>query len=417
MTFAALIDRRAADNPDGSAVADSSHSLSNSALLGRVRASAAQLADLGVGPGDVVALRLVNRVEFVVLLFAAWAAGRNRHPGQPRPDRRRGRAPARRLGCPAPRHRGRDGRPHRSDDAGRLGRAWRRDVRSGVARRRCVGVGPADLQVRHHRDPQGRDARPRQPRRHGNDGPRRAGSRSERPLPAGPAALPRQRHRRQRAAAAARRGRRRDRRPVQPGDVLRHRRSEPADLLLGRADDLQHAHGAAGRGTARHVVDPVRRLWRRPRLGRAPHPVRDPVRVPAGRGVRTLRGNLRLDQQSRRGAPQTRHRRAAVPRPGAADPRRRRQRVARRAARGDRGPWGERHARIPRAPRGHGGRRHRRLAAHRRHRAPRRGRLPDDLRSFQGDDHPRRGEHLPEGDRGRAHLAPHGAGSGRHRHA
>jgi long-chain acyl-CoA synthetase len=83
MTFAALIDRRAADDPDGSAVADSSQRLTNGELLGRAQAAAAQLADLGVGPGDVVALRLINRVEFVVLLFAAWRLGATVTPVNP----------------------------------------------------------------------------------------------------------------------------------------------------------------------------------------------------------------------------------------------------------------------------------------------------------------------------------------------
>ena len=83
MTFATLVDRRAADDPGGSAVADSSLGLSNSRLLGRVQAAAAQLADLGVGPGDVVALRLVNRVEFVVLMFAAWRLGATVTPVNP----------------------------------------------------------------------------------------------------------------------------------------------------------------------------------------------------------------------------------------------------------------------------------------------------------------------------------------------
>ncbi|MFD0441076.1 class I adenylate-forming enzyme family protein [Streptomyces chartreusis] len=40
-------------------------------MLHRVRAAARQLQDLGIGPGDVVALKLTNRVEFVLLLFGA----------------------------------------------------------------------------------------------------------------------------------------------------------------------------------------------------------------------------------------------------------------------------------------------------------------------------------------------------------
>jgi long-chain acyl-CoA synthetase len=83
VTFSALIDKRASENPAGPAVADSSISLTNVELLARVRAVAAQLADLGIGLGDVVALRLANRVEFVVLMFAAWRLGATITPVNP----------------------------------------------------------------------------------------------------------------------------------------------------------------------------------------------------------------------------------------------------------------------------------------------------------------------------------------------
>ena len=83
MTFSTLIDHRASDNPTGPAIADSSTSLTNADLLARVRAVAAQLADLGIAPGDVVALRLTNRVEFVILLFAAWRLGATITPVNP----------------------------------------------------------------------------------------------------------------------------------------------------------------------------------------------------------------------------------------------------------------------------------------------------------------------------------------------
>lgn len=83
MTFSTILDRRAADNPTGPAVADSSQRLTNAELLDLVRAGAAHLAELGVGAGDVVALRLTNRVEFVVLLFAAWRLGATVTPVNP----------------------------------------------------------------------------------------------------------------------------------------------------------------------------------------------------------------------------------------------------------------------------------------------------------------------------------------------
>ena len=62
--------------------------------------------------------------------------------------------------------------------------------------------------------PEGRDARPRQPHRHGRDDHRGAAAGRGRPLPADPAAVPRQRHRRQRAVPARRRRRHVDHRAL-----------------------------------------------------------------------------------------------------------------------------------------------------------------------------------------------------------
>jgi long-chain acyl-CoA synthetase len=83
MNFASLPDRRAALDPDGAAVSDGRQSLTNTQLLDRVRAAARQLQDLGIGPGDVVALKLTNRIEFVLLLFAAWRIGATITPVNP----------------------------------------------------------------------------------------------------------------------------------------------------------------------------------------------------------------------------------------------------------------------------------------------------------------------------------------------
>ena len=41
------------------------------------------LDELGVGAGDVVALKLRNRVEFVVLMFASWRLGATVTPVNP----------------------------------------------------------------------------------------------------------------------------------------------------------------------------------------------------------------------------------------------------------------------------------------------------------------------------------------------
>lgn len=70
--FATLPDRRAARDPNGLAVSDERGTLTNAELRDRVHAAAQQLSALGIGAGDVVAVKLRNRAEFVVLLFAAW---------------------------------------------------------------------------------------------------------------------------------------------------------------------------------------------------------------------------------------------------------------------------------------------------------------------------------------------------------
>ncbi|TDO44252.1 acyl-CoA synthetase (AMP-forming)/AMP-acid ligase II [Kribbella sp. VKM Ac-2527] len=83
MNFASLPDRRADLDPDGPAVADRAQSLTNAQLLDRVRAAASHLQGLGIRPGDVVALKLTNRIEFVVLLFATWRLGATVTPINP----------------------------------------------------------------------------------------------------------------------------------------------------------------------------------------------------------------------------------------------------------------------------------------------------------------------------------------------
>lgn len=72
MRLPSLPDRRAERDPDGPAVADGRQSLTNAQLRDRIRAAAYHLHQLGIGAGDVVAVQLTNRVEFVTLLFAAW---------------------------------------------------------------------------------------------------------------------------------------------------------------------------------------------------------------------------------------------------------------------------------------------------------------------------------------------------------
>ncbi|MGK3205740.1 class I adenylate-forming enzyme family protein [Amycolatopsis sp. MEPSY49] len=83
MNFASLPDRRAGLDPHGPAVSDSTGFLTNTQLLSRVQATASHLHDLGIGPGDVVALELTNRLEFVLLLFGAWRLGATVTPVNP----------------------------------------------------------------------------------------------------------------------------------------------------------------------------------------------------------------------------------------------------------------------------------------------------------------------------------------------
>ncbi|WP_072690356.1 class I adenylate-forming enzyme family protein [Rhodococcus marinonascens] len=75
MSWPDLPDNRALTDRDGACIADERISLSNGDFADHVRAAAAQLSGLGVGQGSVVAVQLVNRVELVVLLFAAWRFG------------------------------------------------------------------------------------------------------------------------------------------------------------------------------------------------------------------------------------------------------------------------------------------------------------------------------------------------------
>ncbi|ULR48517.1 class I adenylate-forming enzyme family protein [Streptomyces deccanensis] len=84
MNFASLPDRRAELDPQGPSVSDGRTSLTNTQFLHRVRAAARHLKDLGVESGDVVALKLTNRVEFVLVLFASWRLGATVTPVNPK---------------------------------------------------------------------------------------------------------------------------------------------------------------------------------------------------------------------------------------------------------------------------------------------------------------------------------------------
>jgi long-chain acyl-CoA synthetase len=83
MKLSTLPDRRAQDDPHGPAVSDGRLTLTNAQLLDRVKGAAEQLRDWGVGVGDVVAVKLPNRVEFVIALFASWRVGATLTPINP----------------------------------------------------------------------------------------------------------------------------------------------------------------------------------------------------------------------------------------------------------------------------------------------------------------------------------------------
>lgn len=83
MNLSTLPDRRAEREPDGPAVSDSRRTLTNAEFFDRVRAYSNHLYDRRIRVGDVVAVKLRNRAEFVVLLFAAWRLGAADTPVNP----------------------------------------------------------------------------------------------------------------------------------------------------------------------------------------------------------------------------------------------------------------------------------------------------------------------------------------------
>jgi long-chain acyl-CoA synthetase len=82
--FAQLPDERAARDPHAPALADEHNGqLTNAQLLQRVQAAAQHLSKAGIGTGDVVAVKLFNRVELIISLFAAWRLGAAATPINP----------------------------------------------------------------------------------------------------------------------------------------------------------------------------------------------------------------------------------------------------------------------------------------------------------------------------------------------
>jgi long-chain acyl-CoA synthetase len=75
MHLAGLPDERAASDPRGPCLADGRRVLDNAGFAAEVRRLSGALVEMGVGPGDVVAVVLANSVELVSIMFAAWRLG------------------------------------------------------------------------------------------------------------------------------------------------------------------------------------------------------------------------------------------------------------------------------------------------------------------------------------------------------
>ncbi|MEH0532631.1 AMP-binding protein [Streptomyces stelliscabiei] len=251
MNFASLPDRRAALDPDGAAVSDGRQTLTNDQLLRRVQAAAQHLQDLGIGPGDVVAVKLTNRVEFVLLLFAAWRLGATITPVNPSMT---DVEVARQLADSGARLVVReDGEVDGADATAVLAVG---ELRGGVVQpEQAPPPDPSALALLIYTS--GTTGVPKGVMLdHANiDAMADMGRRA---LEVGPAdrcllilplfhvngivistLIP---------LLAGRE--RRHRRPLQPGHLLRRRRARASDLLQCRADDLQQARGAPGRDPA-----------------------------------------------------------------------------------------------------------------------------------------------------------------------
>ncbi|MBF6356485.1 AMP-binding protein [Nocardia higoensis] len=74
---------RATWHPSGACIADDREQLDNQSFARRVRAAATILHAHGIRQGDVVAVVLPNRLEFAVIMFAAWRLGAAVTPVRP----------------------------------------------------------------------------------------------------------------------------------------------------------------------------------------------------------------------------------------------------------------------------------------------------------------------------------------------
>ena len=114
--------------------------LTNAEFLARVKATATMLRAAGLGPGDVTATMLTNRVELVVVMFATWRIGAALTPINPSLTAGEAGVPGRGLGRPPARPRRSRARDHRRHDN-------RRDdaVRHTERRRPVIETSPDAL--------------------------------------------------------------------------------------------------------------------------------------------------------------------------------------------------------------------------------------------------------------------------------
>ena len=408
-------------------VPDSGEVLTYTQVAARVEALAQRLAGLGVRRGDRVALALPNGPDVVLLLLAVTALGAAAAPLNPAYTATEYEffladiAPRLML-IPASGARGghRRGGSHRdnpdrrpADGDGPPGTAGRRPGRDAPARVRAGQPGGCRASSAYERNDQPAQAGPAAAAQ-----PHGLGPDDRRALPAGPggcvvlrdAAVPHSRpggiH--VRGAGRGRRGHRPA--PVHAAAVLAAGPRARRDLAVGGPDSAPDDPGQgrrrrpAGHAAVRPVVQ-FRAGARAPGTGRAGLPGAD------ARGLRHDRGQPSDDVQPAaaggqgpdlgRGADRHRGRHRGPGGHAAAGRQRRRGRDPR--ARGDVG--------IREQPGRHRRGVLRRLVPHRRPRCTARW-VPLPRRTDQGDDHPRRREHRPGGDRAGACLASGGARCG-----
>jgi long-chain acyl-CoA synthetase len=75
MNLSTLPDLRATEAPEARAIADDDTNLNNAEFADAVRRASVALRERGLAAGDVLAIKLPNRTDFVVAMFAAWRLG------------------------------------------------------------------------------------------------------------------------------------------------------------------------------------------------------------------------------------------------------------------------------------------------------------------------------------------------------